>query len=212
LVVALASWLGRLIARSVGHAARAATTLGKGGPLPSGETPVAEVDTLMAELRGAAARRQAAEDLLRDGKDRLQLALNAAQLGWWQYDPGRGVVSWDMRSKEILDIAEDGTALEEVMKLVHPNDAERVRTAFQTARDPSDPKPYAFAFQVQRGDGEVRWAEVHWLAYFEGAGRHRRAASVVGIVADVPNATSGRNESTSSCARSIIAPRTCSAS
>jgi PAS domain S-box-containing protein len=185
LVVALASWLGRLIARSVGHAARAATILGKGGPLPSGETPVAEVDTLMAELRGAAARRQAAEDLLRDSKDRLQLALNAAQLGWWQYDPGSRVVSWDMRSKEILDIAEDGTALEEVMKLVHPNDVERVWTAFQTARDPTDPKPYAFEFRVQRGDREVRWVEVHWLAYFEGAGRERQAAGVVGIVADV---------------------------
>jgi PAS domain S-box-containing protein len=185
LVVALASWLGRLIARSVGHAARAATTLGKGGPLPSGETPVAEVDTLMGELREAAARRQAAEDLLRDSKDRLQLALNAARLGWWQYDPDRRVVSWDMRSKEILDIAEDRTPLEGVMKLVHPNDAERVRTAFQTARDPTDPKPYAFEFRVQRGDGEVRWAAVHWLAYFEGAGRERRAASVVGIVADV---------------------------
>jgi PAS domain S-box-containing protein len=185
LVVALASWLGRLIAHSVGHAAVAATTWGKGGPLPSGETPVAEVDTLMAELREAAARRQAAEDLLRDSKDRLQLALNAARLGWWQYDPGRCIVSWDMRSKEILDIAEDRTALEEVMKLVHPNDAERVRKALQAARDPADPKPYAFEFRIQRGDGEVRWAEVHWLAYFEGAGRKRRAASVVGIVADV---------------------------
>jgi hypothetical protein len=62
LVVTLALWLGRLIAHSVGHAARAATTWGKGGPLPSGATPVAEVDTLMAELRGAAARRQATED------------------------------------------------------------------------------------------------------------------------------------------------------
>jgi hypothetical protein len=47
LVVALTSRLGRLIARSVDHVVRAATTLGKGGPLPSGETPVAEVDTLM---------------------------------------------------------------------------------------------------------------------------------------------------------------------
>jgi PAS domain S-box-containing protein len=185
LVVALASWLGRFIAGSVGHAARAAITLGKGGPLPSGETPVAEVETLMAELREAAARRRSAEDLLRDSKDRLQLALNAAQLGWWQYDPGRRVVSWDARSKEILDVAEDETALEEVMKLVHPNDAERVRTAFQTARDPPDPKPYALEFRVQRGDGEVRWAQVHWLTYLRGAGRERQTASVVGIVADV---------------------------
>src|SRR5262249_59012899 len=55
LVVTLASWLGRIIARSVGHAARAAITLGKGEPLPSEETMVAEVETLLAELRGAAA-------------------------------------------------------------------------------------------------------------------------------------------------------------
>jgi hypothetical protein len=54
LVVTLASWLGRLIACSVGQAAQAATTLGE---VPSDETAVAEVDTLMAELRRAAARR-----------------------------------------------------------------------------------------------------------------------------------------------------------
>src|SRR5712675_1878746 len=59
LVVALASWLGRIVARSVGHAASAAIALGKGDPPPLSGTPVAEVNTLMAELRGAAARRQA---------------------------------------------------------------------------------------------------------------------------------------------------------
>src|SRR5260370_5529333 len=85
LVVALALWLGRIIARSVGHAASAATALGEGGPLP---TPVSEVNALMAGLRGSAARRQAAEDLLRDSerhlyasKARLQFALDAALLG-----------------------------------------------------------------------------------------------------------------------------------
>jgi hypothetical protein len=61
LVVGLALWLGQIIARSVGHAARAAAAVGQGGPLPLNGTPVAEVDTLMAELRGAAARRHAAE-------------------------------------------------------------------------------------------------------------------------------------------------------
>ena len=44
LVATLASWLGRLIARSVGQAAQAATTLGEGSPLPWDETPVAEID------------------------------------------------------------------------------------------------------------------------------------------------------------------------
>ncbi len=118
-------------------------------------------------------------------KARLQLALNAAQLGWWQYDSLHRVVSLDTRSKEILDIAEDGTVVQEIMRLVHPDDAERVWTAFQTACDTTDPKPYAIEFRVRRGDGEVRWAEVHWLAYFEGARRERPASSVVGTIADI---------------------------
>src|SRR5215470_1475259 len=166
LVVALASWLGRIVARSVGHAVRAAIALGKGGPMPLIGTPVAEVDTLMAELHKAAAKRRAAEDwrhqseaifraifdvkkryihkdghvvwarttvnVIPDGsgrpwrqtsviqnitarkhaeqelqasKDRLQLAFDATQLGWWQYDPIRRVGSGDSRFKEIFDLA-----------------------------------------------------------------------------------------------------------
>jgi PAS domain S-box-containing protein len=185
LVVALASWLGRTIARSVGHAARAAIALGEGGPMPLSGPPVAEVDTLMGELRGAAARRQAAEDLLRQSKDRLQLALNAAQLGWWQYDPRRRVVSGDARSQEIFDVTADATAIDEIKKRVHPDDAERLWTVRETALDPADPKPQAIEFRLQRESGEVRWLEVHWLAYFEGAGRDGPSASVVGTVADI---------------------------
>ncbi len=147
----------------------------------------AEIDLAVTIARqlGFSIERKRAEQALLASKDRLQLALNAAQLGWWQYDPLHRVVSWDTRAKEVLDIAEDGTAFEEVMKLAHPDDAERVWTAFQTARDPADLKPYAIEFRVQRGEGEVRWMEVHWLAYFEGAGRERRAVSVVGTVADI---------------------------
>jgi len=94
LVVALASWLGRIIARSVTHAARAAIALGEGGSLSLSGTPVAEVNTLMSELRETT-------DLLRESKDRLQLAFNATQLGSYQYDPtprvlGRYALSGDL--------------------------------------------------------------------------------------------------------------------
>ncbi len=130
------------------------------------------------------ARKQAEEDL-KVSKDRLQLALNSALLGWWQYGPRDRVVSWDMRSKEILDIAEDTTALEEIMKLVYPDDAEKVWATFRTARDPTDRQPYAIEFRVPRGDGKTRWVEVHWLAYFEGDGDERRPVTVVGTVQDI---------------------------
>jgi PAS domain S-box-containing protein len=185
LVVALASWLGRTIARSVRHAARAATTLGKGGPLPSDETPVAEVETLMAELRGAAARRQAAEDWLRKSKDRLQIALNVAHLGSYQYDPRHRVFSGDTRSQEIFDFPKNQATIEEIMKLVHPDDVEMVQANLKAAFDPVDPRRSATEFRLRRRDGEVRWVETLGLAYFEGAEDERRAVSFVGTLADI---------------------------
>jgi PAS domain S-box-containing protein len=185
LAIALATWLGRLIARSVGHAARAATTLGKGGLLPSDETAVAEVDTLMAELRGAAARRQAAEDWLRESKDRLQIALNVAQLGSYRYDPRRRVFSGDTRCQEIFNFPKNDAAIEELMKLVHPDDVAMVQANLEAALDPVDPRRSATEFRLRRKDGQVRWVETLGLAYFEGDGRERRALTFVGTLQDI---------------------------
>ena len=192
LVVALALWLGRIIARSVGHAASAATALGEGGPLPLSGTPISEVNALMAELRGSAARRQAAEDLLRDSerhlyasKARLQFALDAALLGWWQYDRRSRMVSGDARFKEIFDVTADGTPFEEIMKRVHPDDAKGLRLASETMLNPIDPKPYAIECRLHLRGGAVRWVEVHWRSYFEGGRRERGAAGVIGTAADI---------------------------
>jgi PAS domain S-box-containing protein len=185
LVVGLALWLGRIVADSVGHAARTAVAWGEGGPLSLNGTPVAEVNTLMTELRETAARRQTAEGLLRDSEESLRLALNAAQLGSWRYDPLHRVVSGDTRFKEILDIGDHETVIDEIVKRVHPDDAGRVRAAFDAALDPADPTPLAVVYRVQRKDGGIRWMETHGLAYFEDVERGRRAARVVGTVADI---------------------------
>jgi PAS domain S-box-containing protein len=185
LMVVSAIWLGRHIAGSVGHAARTAIAWGEGGPLSLNGTPVIELNTLMAELREAAARRQTAEGLLRDSEQRLRFALNAAELGWWQYDPLSRVVSGDSRFKEIFDLADQEVAIDQIMKRVFQDDAGRVRAAFEAVLDPDTAKPLVIAFRVRREDGRDRWLEAHGLAYFEGAGRERRAVRIVGTVADI---------------------------
>jgi PAS domain S-box-containing protein len=127
-----------------------------------------------------------AEQGLRASKARLQLAMDAAQLGWWQYDVRHHVFLGDTRSKEIFDVTSDETAIEEITKRVHPDDAKTFRLAREAALDSVDPKPHASEFRLRRRDGEVRWVEVHWLVYFEGALDERgAAASVVGTVADI---------------------------
>jgi PAS domain S-box-containing protein len=131
---------------------------------------------------------QAGKDQLQASKDRLQLCLDAAHLGWWQYDPLRRTGSGDARANEIHDfaIAEDEeVALEELLKRVHPDDVGGVEAAIATALDPADPKPYAHEYRIRRRDGSVRWVENHGLAYFEGAGSERRIAGFVGTLTDI---------------------------
>jgi PAS domain S-box-containing protein len=186
IVVGLALWLGRIIARSVGHTARAAIALGKGRLLSSEETPVAEVNTLMAELRSAAARRQAAERSLQASKDRLQLAFDATRLGWWQYDPCRSTASVDARFKEIFGVTTDEMSIEDVVNCLHPDDAARFWANRKAALDPANPLPYVHQeYRIRRRDGTVRWVEGHGLAYFEGAGLGRRLASFGGTIQDI---------------------------
>src|SRR5262249_15508565 len=114
-----------------------------------------------------------------------QLALNAAQLGSWQYDPLTRVVSGDARSKEIFDFAEYEAPIEEIMRLVHPGDAERVWAALEASLDPVDPRRSATEFRLRRRDGGVRWVETLGLPYFEGDGLERRAVRLAGAVADI---------------------------
>jgi PAS domain S-box-containing protein len=185
LVVGLALWVGRIIARSVGEAARAAVALGEGRPLPPSATPIAEVNTLMAELRETAAKRQAAENFLRDSEWRLQLALAAAQLGSWQHDPVRNVLSGDARAREIFDLAGDEVAVGELMTQVHPDDAERVSAAFAESLDPANPKRSAMEFRIRRRNGEIRWLETSGLAHFEETRDQQRRVSIVGTVQDI---------------------------
>jgi PAS domain S-box-containing protein len=136
------------------------------------------------EMRSAIDRRQT-ERALYEGKDRLQLALDAALLGWWEYDPRRGVVAWDARSQEILDIAQDEGPFEEFFKRVHPDDREGYVAARKAALDPVDPKPFAYMFRIVRRDGKVRWVESHGLVYFQGTGPERHLVSFVGAIQDV---------------------------
>jgi PAS domain-containing protein len=82
--------------------------------------PLAAYCAILIGRMRLAIEREQAERALRASKDRLQLCLDAALLGWWQYEPRLGLVSVDRRFKEIFDFAKDQMPTEEIKKLVHP--------------------------------------------------------------------------------------------
>ncbi len=141
------------------------------------------IDYFVSVVEDISARKHA-EQALQASKDRLQFALDAARLGWWQHDLQSHVVRIDVRAREFLDVAEDKTDFQRFINRVHPDDIGRVSTAIEAALDPVDPKPCVIEFRVRSGVGE-RWLEAHGLAHFAGDGRARRAVSLVGTVQDI---------------------------
>jgi PAS domain S-box-containing protein len=130
-------------------------------------------------------RRKAAEAAIRTSQMHLQLALDAARLGWWLYDPVQRTASWDSRFKAIFDIAEPQTDVASVMARVLPEDISRLCAAAEAALNPLDPKPCIGEYRIKRTDGEIRWIEVYGMATFEGIGEVRAAVVMVGTAADI---------------------------
>lgn len=114
-----------------------------------------------------------------------QLALNAANLGWWHYDPATRVASWDDRYKEIFGVTGSSRPNEEILARLHPEDLPGVWAKVEAALDPLDPQPYSAEYRINMPDGTVKHIEAHGIASFEGEGRERRAKSFVGTVADI---------------------------
>ncbi len=132
--------------------------------------------------------RDRAERLARE-RDRFgqqrQVALDAARLGWWHYDPATRQATYDRRFIEMFGMEGRPPTLEEKWSVLHPDDLPSARKAFEAALDPAGAGEISAEYRIVRRDGDLRWIEARSRATFEGEGAHRRAASLVGTVADI---------------------------
>jgi len=139
---------------------------------------------LLCSSRDLTARNEANKE--RQILDRQrQLALDAACLGWWHYVPETKVASHDQRSVAILGLPDEACSIDDILRLVHPDDLQDVSKKFEAALNPDDPQPYHAEYRITRPDGELRWIEAHGIAVFEGEGNDRHAVDFTGTLADV---------------------------
>ncbi len=129
-------------------------------------------------------RKRIEEELERLAQQR-QLALDAANLGWWRYDPAARIASWDEGVRKIFDVADYQRSLEEFQSLVHPADLPDVWARVEEALNPLQARPFYAEYRLRLPDGSAKWVEAHGLASFEGEGQGRRAVSLVGTIADI---------------------------
>jgi PAS domain S-box-containing protein len=114
-----------------------------------------------------------------------RLALDAARMGWWRYDPMTQVASWDDRYREIFGVAGESGPVDAFLTRLHSDDLPDVWSRVEAALDPMHPQPYSAEYRIHLPNGTMKWIEAHGAASFEGVGKDRRATSLVGTVADI---------------------------
>ena len=98
-----------------------------------------------------------AEAELRDSRDRLRAALDASRTGTFRWDLDTNALDWDENLDRLFGLQPGSTAqsLPEFLRLVHPDDRERVVEA--CARCATAGADFAEEYRVAWPDGSVRW-------------------------------------------------------
>lgn len=124
--------------------------------------------------------RKRAEAALAASEERLRLALDAARMGTWTFDPAADAHTRDANLNALLGLpaAETTTPFAEFLDHVHPADRAAVRAGFD--RSVRHGQPLRLEFRVVRPDGSVRWLRDQGDA-FGAAGRVRLAGAVVDV-------------------------------
>jgi PAS domain S-box-containing protein len=99
----------------------------------------------------------AASIAVRSSLSRLELALEASEVGSWERDLRTGVATWDERNAAIFGLPGPVvlTGDEEMTKRIHPDDHGVVQQAMQAALAGSG--EFVVEMRALRPDGEARW-------------------------------------------------------
>jgi PAS domain S-box-containing protein len=128
--------------------------------------------------------RREAEERLALREEQLRLALDVAEIGQWDVDLSTGGMFWPPRVKTMFGISPDApVTLDDFNDGLHPDDREKTRIAFESARDPDLRALYDVEYRtVGKEDGVVRWVAAKGRGLFNAEGVCFR---VIGTAIDI---------------------------
>jgi two-component system, cell cycle sensor histidine kinase and response regulator CckA len=124
--------------------------------------------------------RKASALALSESEARLRLALEAAEMCTWEWEPSRGRVGWSPNAARVFGLSEGEsipTTTAEAAKLVHPDDVEAARKLARGRAHQGEPFELEFRLAPRPGQ-ETRWILMRGQAV---PGDDR----AIGVVADV---------------------------
>jgi PAS domain S-box-containing protein len=127
--------------------------------------------------------RREAELALEASEERLRLATEHAEIGFWDVDLVQDILIWPPRVKAMFGISPDvPVAMADFYEGLHPEDQEQTAGAFRDACDPTLQALYEVEYRtVGKEDGQLRWVAARGRGIFD----KDRCVRVVGIAIDI---------------------------
>lgn len=127
--------------------------------------------------------RRHAEEALQSSEEKLQLAIDAADLGLWDYDIVSGSLIWSDRLKAFYGLPSGAEVdFHSFERGMHPDDRDRVLRTYEAALDPGGGGHFKVEHRVLAPDGTVRWLLGSGQVVFDAESRPVRA---IGTALDI---------------------------
>ncbi len=115
-------------------------------------------------------RRRLADELL-EQRERVEVAVEATDLGLWELEIRTQRLTWSDRNRTIFGVA----AADEVTPrffthLLHPDDRPKLAEAYRVAADPAGDGGYYAVYRIVTPDGDLRWVESRGRVILDAAG------------------------------------------
>ena len=129
-------------------------------------------DQLMVYFRDITERRQA-EEAIRIGRERLEVALRSADLGLWYCDLPFDKLTWNAITKEHFWLPPNADVdINLFFERLHPDDRERVRSAINASL--SDNECFDTEYRTVSPEGQTKWIRAIGRASYGGDGSPTR--------------------------------------
>ena len=125
-----------------------------------------------------AVERMQSEERTRRNEERLRFALEAANMGTWEWNPRTRQVRWSENLERVHGLPAgsfDGT-FESYQREIHADDLPRVMASLDRALTTG--APHEVEYRILTPDGAVRWLEAKGRVEYDGGGRPLRMSGV----------------------------------
>lgn len=130
------------------------------------------------------ADRQALEGAI--NSKRLALAVEATELGSWEWIAETGMIYWSDRQREIFGISADEPLTHELwVSSIHPEDRDWVVAKVGSLMDPDSKGKLQVEYRIVHPDGQTRWISSRGRMLYEKVDGKLKAARLLGTILDI---------------------------